>query len=284
MEITQWRKASVAGGIVAASLAATVGGIALLFKAEGRAAQLTVGHRLGDNGPDADTVYRPELGNPLRLVIAGDSVAASLGATTPKATVGAILALALADHAGRAVELRSIAVVGAQTSAVLGQIATLSAGFGPDVTVIIVGGNDLTNHVPLSDSIKSLELAIANLQALGSQVVVGTVPDFDTLPSLPSPLREFGGQMSRRLATAQFRAAAAAGAHPVLLGRAVRQVFLSDPRDMFSIDGFHPSSMGYRSASMALIPAVLAACEDPAPGPAPGSAPTAVPPLRPGAD
>lgn len=282
MEITQWRKASLAGGIVAASLAATVGGIALLFKAEGRAAQLTVGHRLGDKGPAADTIYRPELGNPLRLVIAGDSVAASLGATTPNATVGAILALALADHAGRAVELRSIAVVGAQTAAVLTQIATLPAGFGPDVTVIIVGGNDLTGHIPLANSIKSLELAIANLQALGSQVVVGTVPDFDTLPSLPSPLREFGGQMSRRLATAQFKAATAAGAHPVLLGRAVRQTFLSSPQDMFSIDGFHPSSMGYRSAALALVPAVLAAYYADYEGEYDGASPTAVPPLRPG--
>lgn len=282
MEVSQWRKASLAGGIVAASLAATVGGIALLFKAEGRAAQQTVGHRLGDNGPDADTVYRPEWGNPLRLVIAGDSVAASLGASTPKATLGAALALALAEHAGRAVELRTIAVVGAQTSAVLGQIATLPANFGPNVTVIIVGGNDLTNHIPLAASIKSLGLAIANVQALGSQVVVGTVPDFDTLPSLPQPLREFGGQVSRRLATAQFKAAAAAGAHPVLLGRAVRQIFLSDPRYMFSIDGFHPSSMGYRSASLALMPAVLAAYDDEYPAPGPET--TAVPPLRPGAD
>lgn len=282
MEVTQWRKASLAGGIVAASIAATVGGIALLFRAEGRAAQQTVGHRLGDRGPDADAVYSPELGDPLRLVMAGDSVATSLGASMPLATVGANLALALAEHAGRAVELRTIAAVGAQTAQVLGQLAALPAGFGPDVTVIIVGGNDLTGHVPLADSIKSLGLVIANLRALGSEVVVGTCPDFDTLPSLPSPLREFGGQMSRRLATAQFKAAAGAGAHPVLLGRAVRQIFLQDPGDMFSTDGFHPSSLGYRSAAMALIPAVLAAYDDGFP--APGPAPTAVPPQRPGAD
>ncbi len=83
--------------------------------------------------------------------------------------------------------------------------------------------------------------------------MVGTCPDFDTLPSVPIPLRELGGQLSRRLATAQFKAATAADAHPVLMGKAVRQVFPSDPRGMFAIGGFHPSDRGYQQAALALV-------------------------------
>lgn len=259
MEGSWLRKATFAGAIVAASIGATVGGIAWLFRAEGKMAQETVGHRLGDSGPNADRVYRPSWGNPVRLVIAGDSLADSLGATTAPATVGANLAVALADHAHRAVLLRTIAVVGARTDAINGQLDGLPDGFAPDIVVIVVGGNDLTNHVPLAESIAALESVIVRFRHLGAEVVVGTCPDFDTLPALPSPLREFGGQMSRRLAAAQFRAAGAAGAHPVLLGKAVRQQFLADPADMFSIDHFHPSSTGYRRASEALVPEVVKA-------------------------
>ena len=282
MDASSLRRVSMAGAIVTASVAATVGGVALLFRAEGRQAQEHVGHRLGDRGPDADAVYWPEWGNPVHLVIAGDSVADSLGAATPAATVGAILARALAGHAHRAVELRTIATVGARTEAVLAQLDTLPAGFIPDITVVIVGGNDLTGHVPLAESIMALQEVVQALQSLGSAVVLGTCPDFDTLPSLPQPLREFGGQMSRRLAAAQFTAAAAAGAHPVLLGRAVRQIFLSDPGDMFAVDGFHPSSLGYRAASLALVPALLDAFDAGHPGA--GGPATGVPPLRPGTD
>jgi lysophospholipase L1-like esterase len=282
MNVTQLRKAGLAGAIVAASVAATVGGVALLFRTEGRMAQEAVGHRLGDRGPDADRVYRHAWGNPLHLVVAGDSVADSLGAATASATLGANLAVALSDHAHRAVELRTVAVVGARTTAINSQIDALGDNFDPDITVIIVGGNDLTNHVPLADSIKAMREVVLRLRADGSEVVVGTVPDFDTLPSLPSPLREFGGQMSRRLAAAQFKAAEGAGAHAVLLGRAVRQIFLADPHDMFAIDGFHPSSLGYRRAAAALIPAMLGAYD--AGLPKVGGPATAVPPLRPGSD
>jgi len=287
MDLSSLRRAGLAGAIVAGSVAATVGGIALLFRTEGRMAAQTVGHRLGDRGPDADRVYRPAWGNPLLLVVAGDSVAGSLGAATASATLGANLAVALSDHAHRAVELRTVAAVGARTSTLDHQIDTLPEGTVPDIAVIVVGGNDLTNHVPLADSIKALGAVIGRLRAAGSEVVVGTCPDFDTLPSLPSPLREFGGQMSRRLAAAQFKAARAAGAHPVLLGRAVRQIFLAEPHDMFAIDGFHPSSLGYRRATAAMIPAVLAAYDAGRPGsagPAAGGPSSAVPPLRPGND
>ncbi|GAA4656167.1 SGNH/GDSL hydrolase family protein [Arthrobacter cryoconiti] len=258
MDAISLRRTALAGAVVAASVVATVGGLAVLFGTEGRRAYHAVGHRLGDRGPDADKIYRPAWGKPLLLVVAGDSVAASLGATRPAATLGANLAVALSDHAHRAVELRTVAVVGAKTSDVNGQLDSLN-GAVPFITLVIVGGNDLTNRVSLATSIKELTAVMLRLREMGSAVVVGTCPDFDTLPSLPKPLREVGGQLSRRLATAQFKAATAAGARPVLLGRAVRSIFLSEPHDMFAIDGFHPSTLGYRRASAVIIPAVLSA-------------------------
>jgi lysophospholipase L1-like esterase len=256
------RRAAMASAIVAGSVAATVGAVALLFRAEGHMAADAVGHRLGDRGPDADRVYRQSWGNPVRLLMAGDSVADSLGAATAPDTLGALLAVALSDHTHRAVELRTVAVVGAETSTVHEQIYALPSGYVPDIAVVIVGGNDLFHHVPTAQSVHELQDVIRQLRDLGSEVVVGTCPDFDTLPALPQPLREYGGQRSRRLALAQYRASVQAGARPVLLGRAVRKMFLQDPAEMFAVDKFHPSSMGYRGAARVMTPSVLDACDN----------------------
>lgn len=256
------RRAALGAVIVAGSVGATVGAVALLFRAEGQMAADAVGHRLGDRGPDADRVYRQSWGHPIRLLLLGDSVADSLGAATASDTLGAILAAALSDHTHRAVDLRTVAVVGAETSSLHGQIDALPPGYGPDITVVIVGANDLTHHVPVAESVKALQDVIYRLRGMGSEVVVGTCPDFDTLPVLPQPLREYGGQRSRRLALAQYRAAVQAGARPVLLGRAVRKMFLAAPADMFAVDGFHPSSLGYQGAARAMIPSVFAAYDN----------------------
>lgn len=251
------RMAYAAGGAAAAA-----GGAAFLFRAETLRAQRVVGHRLGDRGPDADGTYGAygaERGRPLRLLVAGDSVAGSLGAASPEATLGAVVAEALSGHARRTVELRTVAVVGAETAQIHDQLDDLPAGYRPDIVLIIVGGNDITRRLPVATSVHDLQGVLHRLRRNGAEVVVGTCPDFYTLPALPRPLRDVGGRLSRRLAQAQYKAAVAMGARPVLLGRAVRQVFLAAPQEMFAIDGFHPSSLGYLRAAQVMLPAVLAA-------------------------
>jgi lysophospholipase L1-like esterase len=41
----------------------------------------------------------------------------------------------------------------------------------------------------------------------------------------------------------------------------VGPVFAERPDEMFSVDRFHPSALGYRRTAEALLPAVLAALE-----------------------
>ncbi len=236
---------------------AIVGGAAALFVAEGRVAARAIGAPLGDVAPDADGVYNPERGDPIRLLMVGDSLAASLGAATASETVGALLARGLSQHTNRAVELRTVAVVGAETTHVPGQLDTLPLDYAADIAVVVVGGNDIIQRVPVAASARTLQGVLQRLRASHCEVVVGTCPDFDTVRPLPVPLREVGGQLSRRLAEAQHRAAVAAGARPVSLGKLLHQPFWDNPAVMFAIDGFHPSSMGYERASAALLPAVL---------------------------
>jgi lysophospholipase L1-like esterase len=139
------------------------------------------------------------------------------------------------------------------------QLASLPAAYRPDVAVIVVGGNDVTHRVPVSESVRHLETAILELRARGTEVVVGTCPDLGALRSVPQPLRALGSRASRQLAQAQERAAVRAGAHAVSLAHVVGPFFITNPDEMFSLDRFHPSAAGYKRTAKALLPSLLAA-------------------------
>jgi lysophospholipase L1-like esterase len=125
--------------------------------------------------------------------------------------------------------------------------------------VIVVGGNDVTHRIPTSVSALHLTEAIRRLRAMGAEVVVGTCPDLGALRAVPQPLRRLAASMSRRLAQVQAQTAVQAGAEPVDLRRAVGPMFSDEPDEMFSLDRFHPSPLGYRRTAEALLPAVCMA-------------------------
>jgi len=223
-------------------------------------ARRLIGKPLGEDAIEADRVWRRKLGGePLDLLILGDSIAAGLGAQRRKETLGARIAIGLAKKAKRPVRLRTAAVVGSESSGLGLQLDDLSHDYRPDVAVIVVGGNDITHRVPVSTAVHHLVAAIIRLRARGAQVVVGTCPDLGALRPVPQPLRSLGSRMSRQLAEAQSDAAVAAGAYAVSLRHAVGPFFISQPDEMFSLDRFHPSPLGYRRTAEALLPAVAGA-------------------------
>jgi len=251
----------VAGIAVGAGLVA-LGGRAVLTR-QAAVARRRIGKPLGEDALDADRVWGRRFdGPPRELVVLGDSIAAGLGAERRKDTLGARLAKGLARAERRPVRLRTAAVVGAETSMLASQVDTLPADYRPDAAVIVVGGNDVTHRIPVPVSIGQLEEAIARLQARGAAVVVGTCPDLGALRPVPQPLRALGSRLSRQLADAQADAATRLGARAVSLRRAVGPFFVTQPDEMFSLDRFHPSALGYRRTAEALLPAVIAALGD----------------------
>jgi lysophospholipase L1-like esterase len=76
---------------------------------------------------------------------------------------------------------------------------------------------------------------------------------------VPQPLRSLGSRASRQLAAAQRAAALARGAHVVSLAEVVGPFFVTNPDEMFSLDRFHPSALGYKRTAAAMLPSVLAA-------------------------
>lgn len=253
------RTALVAVAAATAGAAVTAGGARELLRRQAAVARQRIGKPLGEETIDADRVWKKSYGDPLDLLVLGDSIAAGLGAERRKDTLGARIARGLAKSLDRSVRLRTAAVVGAESSALADQLDALPADYRPDVAVIVVGGNDVTHRVPVVDSVKHLAEAIAWLRERGARVVVGTCPDLGALRPVPQPLRSLGSRMSRQLAAAQAEAATAAGAHAVSLAEVVGPFFITNPDEMFSLDRFHPSALGYKRTAKALVPSVLAA-------------------------
>ena len=181
--------------------------------------------------------------------------AAGYGARVGQETFGAFLATGLSTLAHRPVRLRSLAVVGAQTTDLDGQIP-LAMPHDPDVVALIIGVNDVTHRVRPSTSVAALRAAVTQLRESGTpgstrrrprEVVVGTCPDLGTVQPLPPPLRQIARRWSRRLAAAQTIACVESGGHSVSLGSLLGPHFAAAPHVMFGPDRFHPSPAGYRS-------------------------------------
>lgn len=259
MDAKVWARLGVAAGVLGGISGASAYGAREMLSRQAAVARSRIGDPLGHVAPSADKTYKKRYGNPVELVVLGDSIAAGLGADHPKHTLGGGLARRVAKRTGRAVRLRTAAVVGSESSVLAEQIEGLPATYRPDVAVIVVGGNDVTHRIPTADSIRHLTEAIGALQELGAEVVVGTCPDLGALRPVPQPLRALGSRASRQLAAAQREAALSHGARAVSLAHVVGPFFITNPDEMFSLDRFHPSTHGYKRTAKAMLPSVLAA-------------------------
>jgi lysophospholipase L1-like esterase len=212
--------------------------------------------------PRCDGRYGTEHdGEPITLTVLGDSTAAGYGADVPRNTPGALLAAGLAEQLRRPVSLRCLAVVGADSGDLEPQVEQ-ALEYGPDVAVILVGGNDVTHRRPVGESVHHLVKAVRVLVDSGAEVVVGTCPDLGTIEPLQQPLRWMARRSSRQLAAAQTVAVVEAGGRTVSLGDLLGPAFAAEPDRMFSWDRFHPSGDGYAVAAAALLPTVIAALTD----------------------
>jgi lysophospholipase L1-like esterase len=228
-----------------------------LLRYQAEVARRAIGKPFGVEAHRSDKTWKKKYGDRLDLLLVGDSIAAGLGAEHRKHTLGAQLARRMARSTRRAVRLRTVAQVGAETSMLRDQLAVLPEAYRPDVAVVVVGGNDVTHRVPVAESARDLAAVVDLIRARGAEVVVGTCPDLGALSAVPQPLRGLGRRASAQLAAAQRRVVTAHGGHAVSLADVVGPYFTARPSEMFSVDRFHPSGAGYRRTAKALLPSVL---------------------------
>ncbi|WP_311211056.1 MULTISPECIES: SGNH/GDSL hydrolase family protein [unclassified Aeromicrobium] len=209
--------------------------------------------------PRADGLYGEELPRePVRCLVLGDSAAVGYGMARADATPPAMLGIGLAHVLDAQVEIRSEAVVGAQTHDLRDQIEA-AGDFDPDLVVIVIGTNDVTHRVPAYQSTRLLGSAVKKLVDGGAQVVVGTCPDLGTVRPLPQPLRWIARRKSRSLARKQTVATVRAGGRAVSLGSLLGVLFTEKYDVMFGEDRFHPSETGYANMVSVLVPSLAAA-------------------------
>ena len=230
-----------------------------LLKVEAKVARRIVGQPF-EGAPDDNGTYGSGVGEPVELVMLGDSSAAGMGCDNRYQTVGATIAGGVSALTGRPVHLTNTAVIGAESSGLELQLANaLDQVPGPHVAVIMIGANDVTHRIDKSVAVRHLGDTVRRLRGLGTEVVVGTCPDLGTIQPIPQPLRLIGRRWSRDLAAAQTVAVVEAGGRTVSLGDLLGPEFAERPHEMFSADRFHPSPAGYARAAAALLPSVYAA-------------------------
>ena len=172
----------------------------------------------------------------LRLLIAGDSSAAGVGAPTQKQALAGYLARELARRLHGRVRWRLVAATGACSEDVL-RMLMHGRLHRADVGVVVVGVNDITKEVPLQQALRKRGQIVALMRERAGvrHVLFPALPEMEKFPALPQPLAWYAGRHARRNNAAQ--AAWAAGerdASHVVMDGVMDPAFMAD-------DGFHPA-------------------------------------------
>ena len=193
-------------------------------------------------------------GEPVRVLIAGDSSAAGVGVDHQDRALAGHFSRALQRQARRPVHWRLHARTGLTTRQVHELLQLEAAGDRADVAVVVTGVNDVIDLVPP-------RRAVAHRAALADwllgdghavHVVFAPLPPVHRFPLLPQPLRRVMGDDARAHDDAMARWAATRRdvSHvpiPIELG----------PENM-ARDGFHPGEPVYRVCGEALAAHVAA--------------------------
>jgi lysophospholipase L1-like esterase len=208
----------------------------LLYAQAGRLKRTTI-ELPEPSGARAGTVGS---GRALRVLVAGDSSAAGVGARTQDEALAAPLAQRLAETLARRVSWQLVARSGLTSEAIL-DLLRAAAPAPADVAVVVCGVNDITNEVPLAVALRRREHIASWLAAHCGvrHVVFPALPEMELFPAIPQPLAWYAGCMSRRNNRAQARWARRAEgvSHAAMDG--------VTESHLFCVDGFHPAPALY---------------------------------------
>lgn len=185
-------------------------------------------------------------GEPLRLLVLGDSSAAGVGVRHQDDALAAPLALALAERLRRRVEWELLAQTGLSTAELLQRVQ--QQPLQADLAVVVSGVNDVTGQVASHRAVAARE-SLANWlrNAAGVRHVAFTpVPPMQAFPALPQPLRWVAGADAARHNRALDEWAASRDD----VSR-VAVHFETHP-EAVAPDGFHPGAATYRRTAEAI--------------------------------
>lgn len=183
----------------------------------------------------------------LRLLIAGDSSAAGVGAATQHEALAGQLSRELAQQTGSAIEWQLIAAIGLRSEDLLNVL--MNHALQPaDIAIVVVGVNDITKEVRLRRALQHRGEIAALLRARAgvAHVIFPAVPEMEKFPALPQPLAWYAGHHAKRnnAAQAAWTLTQTAVSHAAMDG-------VMDPALMAN-DGFHPAAGLYARVAQRL--------------------------------
>lgn len=192
-------------------------------------------------------------GEPLRLLILGDSAGAGVGVDHQDDALLGRLKHHLSDDYELTYQL--IAKTGATTESTIEYLKnhhTITDSF--DVAVISLGVNDITSGVSLTKWLHyQQELRDYLEHSLGVKYIICSgMPPMDSFPALPQPLRWFLGSRAKEFDhNLQRTTQAIANYHYIFLR-------VSDDQSLMASDGFHPGKGVYALWSEAIAEQIRA--------------------------
>ncbi|MDF3932627.1 SGNH/GDSL hydrolase family protein [Pseudomonas citronellolis] len=177
-------------------------------------------------------------GEPLRLLLLGESTVAGVGASCLDFALAGRLATALAARLRRPVAWRALGENGITAGEACERLLPL-ADARYDLVALVFGVND-TTHCSSSERWRAaIGQLIEHFQARGARVVCTAVPPLRHFSALPWLLRQLlgwrAGLLDRQLRQLTLRS----GAGYCTVGLEMRPQYLA-------IDGYHPSALGYQ--------------------------------------
>lgn len=194
----------------------------------------------------------PGEGEAVRLLVLGDSSAASVGIERTDGGIAALLAGMIARDTGRPVAWRAAGF----NSATAGQLRDFVL---PNLdhaswthVIVAVGTNDAKNFHTLGRFKREFGglLYALNAKFPGARIVWSPVIDMTTIPALPPLLARILEVRASAINAVGTRLCHERGAVPA------SRLPVEDPLLGFSVDGFHASQAGYRAWAEHLLPLI----------------------------
>jgi lysophospholipase L1-like esterase len=192
------------------------------------------------------------VGEPLELLVLGESTAAGCGVSLHTEGMGGQLAAALSAKTGLAVSWRVVGRNGVTAKVTRRELLPLVPAEPVDLVAILLGVNDTKNLTPTRRWKEDLRLLFGDLRVrVGpAKLLVSGVPPMGSFPALPVPLRQFLG-LRAELMDAALREVLADTTDATYAG----PIAALSP-DTFCIDRFHPGASGYARWAEGLAEAV----------------------------
>lgn len=177
-------------------------------------------------------------GEPLRLLLLGESTVAGVGASCLDFALAGRLAAALAARLQRPVAWRVLGENGITAAQACERLLPLADG-RHDLVALVFGVNDTTHFSSTERWQASIARLIGHFQAAGARVVCTAVPPLRHFRALPWLLRQLLGWRAALLDRQLQALATAEGAGYCAVGLEMQPQYLA-------IDGYHPSALGYQ--------------------------------------